>query len=37
MNQQNYDKLKQLRLSGMAEAYETSLSNPAYKDLTFDE
>lgn len=37
MNQQNYDKLKQLRLSGMAEAYETLLSNPAYKDLTFDE
>ena len=37
MKQQNYDKLKQLRLSGMAEAYETLLSNPAYKDLTFDE
>lgn len=37
MNQQNYDKLKQLRLSGMADAYETLLSNPSYTDLTFDE
>lgn len=37
MNQQNYDKLKKLRLSGMADAYETLLKNPSYKDLTFDE
>lgn len=37
MNQQNYDKLKYLRLSGMADAYETLLSNPSYRDLTFDE
>jgi len=37
MNQQNYDKLKDLRLSGMAEAYETLFENPSYKDLTFDE
>lgn len=37
MNQQNYDKLKQLRLSGMADAYETLLENPSYNDLTFDE
>lgn len=37
MNQQNYDKLKDLRLSGMAEAYNTLFTNPNYKDLTFDE
>src|SRR5699024_11798063 len=37
MNQQNYDKLKQLRLSGMVNAYETLLSNPSYTDLTFNE
>jgi len=37
MNQQNYDKLKMLRLSGMADAYETLFENPSYKDLTFDE
>lgn len=37
MNQQNYDKMKALRLSGMAESYETLFANPSFNDLSFDE
>lgn len=37
MNQQTYDKLKALRLSGMAESYESLTNNPAFNDLSFDE
>lgn len=37
MNQQNYDKMRMLKLSGMAEAYETLFANPGYNDMTFDE
>ncbi|MGH2063289.1 ATP-binding protein [Aerococcus urinaeequi] len=37
MSQQNYDKLKYLKLSGMADAYESILANPSYSNLTFDE
>lgn len=36
MNQQNIDKLKELKLSGMAEAYETLFTNPEHNNLDFD-
>jgi len=31
MNQQNYDKMKAHKLSGMAESYETLFANPFKK------
>lgn len=37
MNQQNYNKMKALKLSGMAESYETLFMNPSFKDMEFDE
>jgi len=37
MNQQNYDKMKALKLSGMAESYETLFINPSFKEMEFDE
>ncbi|WP_130859131.1 IS21-like element helper ATPase IstB [Gracilibacillus phocaeensis] len=36
MNQQNIDKLKALKLSGMAEAYETIFFNEKNKEMNFD-
>ena len=37
MNQQNYNKMKTLKLSGMAESYETLFANPSFNDMSFDE
>lgn len=37
MNQQNYDKMKALKLSGMADSYETLFANPSFNDMSFDE
>lgn len=37
MNQQNYNKMKMLKLSGMAESYETLFANPAFNEMSFDE
>ncbi|MFD1706693.1 IS21-like element helper ATPase IstB [Siminovitchia sediminis] len=37
MNQQNYDKMKALKLPGMAESYETLFVNPSFNDMSFDE
>lgn len=37
MNQQTYDKLKKMKLSGMAESYESITMNPHFKDLSFDQ
>jgi len=37
MNQQNYDKMKALNLSGMAESYETLFANPSFQEMDFDE
>ncbi|WP_077325355.1 IS21-like element helper ATPase IstB [Virgibacillus siamensis] len=37
MNQQNYDKMKAFKLTGMAESYETLFMNPSFKDMSFDE
>lgn len=37
MNQQNYNKMKQLKLPGMAESYETLFTNPSFQEMTFDE
>src|SRR5699024_5339952 len=37
MNQQNYDKMKALNLSGMAESYETLFANPAFQEMDFDD
>lgn len=37
MNQQNYDKMKTLKLSGMADSYETLFANPSFKEMSFDE
>lgn len=37
MNQQNYDKMKALNLSGMAESYETLFSNPSFQEMDFDD
>lgn len=37
MNQQNYNKMKALKLSGMAESYETLFMNPSFKEMEFDE
>lgn len=37
MNQQNYDKMKVLKLPGMAESYETLFVNPSFNDMSFDE
>lgn len=37
MNQQNFEKLKTLKLAGMAESYELLFANPSFKDMTFDE
>lgn len=37
MNQQNYDKMKKLKLSGMAESYETLFANPSFNEMSFDE
>jgi DNA replication protein DnaC len=36
MNQQNIDKLRTLKLSGMAEAYETLFANPKHNEMDFD-
>lgn len=37
MNQQNYNKMKTLKLSGMVESYETLFANPSFNDMSFDE
>lgn len=37
MNQQNYDKMKALKLPGMAGSYETLFVNPSFNDMSFDE
>ncbi|MGI6155815.1 MAG: IS21-like element helper ATPase IstB [Enterococcus lemanii] len=37
MNQQNYNKMKMLKLSGMAESYETLFANPVFNEMSFDE
>jgi len=37
MNQHNLDKLKNLRLPGMAEAYESLFQTPQFSTLSFDE
>ena len=37
MNQQNYDKLKSLKLMGMAEAYENMSQGQQFDELSFDE
>jgi len=37
MNQQNYDKMKALKLPGMAESYETLFMHPSFNDMSFDE
>src|SRR5690625_667454 len=37
MNQQNYDKMKALNLSGMAESYETLFANPSFQEMNFDD
>lgn len=37
MNQQNFDKLKALKLPGMAESYETLFANPSFNEMSFDE
>lgn len=37
MNQHNLDKLKNLRLPGMAEAYESLSQKPQFSTLSFDE
>ena len=37
MTQQTMEKLRAMRLPGMAEAYQQQLENPAAVALTFDE
>lgn len=37
MNQQNYNKMKVLKLSGMAESYKTLFMNPSFKEMEFDD
>ena len=37
MNQQNYDKMKALNLTGMAESYETLFANPSFQEMDFDD
>src|SRR5699024_9251814 len=34
---QNYNKMKALNLSGMAESYETLFANPSFQEMDFDD